>query len=383
MLLLAPRRPRPGHRVTVAAAEIREFASALQPRQRGGGPRPAQVARRADRVRRAVQRRDDPRRGFPKEERAALVAAEPGKFRMPRPSDLRYQWIEVRLAAIDVDEMRELVLDGWRLCVPRKISALIDGPADVGGASVVDVPVERVPDLQSDEHGAEAAMARATPQSLTNAERGLLASTERAELQRLGEDELADLLVRVRRARDEAVGTHRREVAAQVGEHTARGVASLPAAAQRIQGRAVRGRPGAHQHGARRQRPDAAPRSCAPSVSPPAVASPPPPHRRPTAAALRTRRTPAVGAPRHAPARPQPRRRWPPGAASGQPRRQALSRRAGACDAAAMLTTGDRFSSPTPAACRGRVRWPSSTAVAAGASPSIPTSAGGGRDGRR
>ena len=71
-------------------------------------------------------------------------------------------------------------------------------------------------------------MARATPQSLTNAERELLASTERGELRRLGEDELADLLIRVRRARDKAVGIHRREVAAQVGEHGARGVASLP-----------------------------------------------------------------------------------------------------------------------------------------------------------
>jgi hypothetical protein len=69
--------------------------------------------------------------GFPKEERDALVAAEPDKFRLPRPSDMRYRWIEVHLAAIEVDEMRELVLDAWRMCVPKKVSALIGGPEDV------------------------------------------------------------------------------------------------------------------------------------------------------------------------------------------------------------------------------------------------------------
>jgi hypothetical protein len=61
--------------------------------------------------------------GFPKEERAALVAAEPAKFLMPRQSDLRYHWVEVRLSAIDCDEMTELVLDAWRMCVPKKVAA--------------------------------------------------------------------------------------------------------------------------------------------------------------------------------------------------------------------------------------------------------------------
>ena len=40
--------------------------------------------------------------GFPKEERDAMIAAEPEKFVLPEPSDLRYQWLVVRLAAIDV-----------------------------------------------------------------------------------------------------------------------------------------------------------------------------------------------------------------------------------------------------------------------------------------
>jgi hypothetical protein len=61
--------------------------------------------------------------GFPKEERAALVAAEPDKFLMPLQSDLRYHWVRVRLAAIDQAEMEELVLDAWRMCVPKRVAA--------------------------------------------------------------------------------------------------------------------------------------------------------------------------------------------------------------------------------------------------------------------
>jgi hypothetical protein len=61
--------------------------------------------------------------GFPKEERDALVAGEPGKFLMPGQSDLRYHWVHVRLAAIDKGEMQELVLDAWRMCVPKRVAA--------------------------------------------------------------------------------------------------------------------------------------------------------------------------------------------------------------------------------------------------------------------
>ncbi|MBG6138626.1 MmcQ/YjbR family DNA-binding protein [Longispora fulva] len=60
--------------------------------------------------------------GYPKEERAALVAAEPDKFLMPVPSDERYNWVRVRLAAIDRAELRELVVDAWRMCVPKKVA---------------------------------------------------------------------------------------------------------------------------------------------------------------------------------------------------------------------------------------------------------------------
>jgi hypothetical protein len=66
--------------------------------------------------------------GFPKDERVALVAAEPDKFLMPRQSDMRYNWLRVRLAAIDQAEMEELVLDAWRMCVPKRVAAAYLAP---------------------------------------------------------------------------------------------------------------------------------------------------------------------------------------------------------------------------------------------------------------
>jgi len=60
--------------------------------------------------------------GFPKEERAALVASEPDKFLLPPESDLRFNWVVVRLAAIDEEKMRELVLGAWRMVVPKKVA---------------------------------------------------------------------------------------------------------------------------------------------------------------------------------------------------------------------------------------------------------------------
>lgn len=60
---------------------------------------------------------------FPKEEREAIIAGEPDKFVLPRTSDLRYNWLEVRLAAIDDDEMTELVQDAWRMVVPKSVAA--------------------------------------------------------------------------------------------------------------------------------------------------------------------------------------------------------------------------------------------------------------------
>jgi hypothetical protein len=61
--------------------------------------------------------------GFPKEWRELLVGSDPDKFLMPRESDLRFNWAVARLAALDEAEMRELVLDAWRLVVPKKVAA--------------------------------------------------------------------------------------------------------------------------------------------------------------------------------------------------------------------------------------------------------------------
>ena len=60
---------------------------------------------------------------FPKEWREALVGSEPDKFRLPDPSDLRYNWAVVRLASIDAAEMRELVIDAWAMVVPKRVAA--------------------------------------------------------------------------------------------------------------------------------------------------------------------------------------------------------------------------------------------------------------------
>jgi hypothetical protein len=102
---------------------VRELASTL--------PRSYEVLVR-DRVKFRVGRivylafsRDETMMGFafPKEDRDALIASDPDKFLMPKPSDQRYHWVVVRLDAIDDVEMRELVLDAWRMVVPKRVAA--------------------------------------------------------------------------------------------------------------------------------------------------------------------------------------------------------------------------------------------------------------------
>jgi hypothetical protein len=65
--------------------------------------------------------------GFPKEERDWLIGGSPDKFMQPDRSDLRYNWVLVRLAAIDETEMQELVLDAWRMVVPKRVAAAYPG----------------------------------------------------------------------------------------------------------------------------------------------------------------------------------------------------------------------------------------------------------------
>ena len=71
---------------------------------------------------------------FPKEERHMLVETEPHKFMLPRDSDMRFNWVLARCEELDEEEMRELVLDAWRMVVPKKVwTALSEERA--GGAA--------------------------------------------------------------------------------------------------------------------------------------------------------------------------------------------------------------------------------------------------------
>ena len=74
--------------------------------------------------------------GFPQQERAALVAAEPEKFMMPLPSDERYQWVRARLGVLEAGELRELLIDAWCMVVPKKVAA-----AYLAGQGIAPPPV--------------------------------------------------------------------------------------------------------------------------------------------------------------------------------------------------------------------------------------------------
>jgi hypothetical protein len=67
--------------------------------------------------------------GFPRAEREGLVAADPATFYLPGPADMRYQWVCAHLDRLDEDEMRELVVDAWRMCTPQMLHDLPDLPA--------------------------------------------------------------------------------------------------------------------------------------------------------------------------------------------------------------------------------------------------------------
>jgi hypothetical protein len=60
--------------------------------------------------------------GFPKEQRVALVESEPDKFLLPSAGDMRYHWVDVRMPALDVEEMTELVTDAWTMVAPQRVS---------------------------------------------------------------------------------------------------------------------------------------------------------------------------------------------------------------------------------------------------------------------
>src|SRR4029078_13484990 len=63
---------------------------------------------------------------FPKEEREAALETYPDRFLRPRPSDMRYQWLVVRLDALDQARLRERAIHASRIVVPMKLASLSD-----------------------------------------------------------------------------------------------------------------------------------------------------------------------------------------------------------------------------------------------------------------
>lgn len=67
---------------------------------------------------------------FPKDERPWLIGGSPDKFMYPSESDMRYHWVLTRLAALEPAEMRELVIDAWRMVVPRSVADAYREPVE-------------------------------------------------------------------------------------------------------------------------------------------------------------------------------------------------------------------------------------------------------------
>ena len=70
--------------------------------------------------------------GFPRTDRDGLVASDPETFFLPTKGDLRYQWVCAHLPRLAEDEMRELVVDAWRMCVPGMLHELPELPPPAG-----------------------------------------------------------------------------------------------------------------------------------------------------------------------------------------------------------------------------------------------------------
>jgi len=107
----------------VTIEDVRAFATGL-PRTTEGLVR-ERVKFRVGRIVYVAFSRDETLMGFafPREWREVLVNSDPDKFMMPTGGDLRYNWVVVRLEAIDDAEMRELVLDAWAMVVPKRVAA--------------------------------------------------------------------------------------------------------------------------------------------------------------------------------------------------------------------------------------------------------------------
>jgi hypothetical protein len=107
----------------VTVDEVRRVATAL-PRTQEWLIRD-RVKFRVGRIVYVAISRDETTMGFayPKHERAGLVAAEPQRFHLPGASDLRFNWVQAWLAALDPAYAEELVVEAWRMVVPKRVAA--------------------------------------------------------------------------------------------------------------------------------------------------------------------------------------------------------------------------------------------------------------------
>jgi hypothetical protein len=107
--------------VPTTVAEVRALALTL-PRTTEGAVR-GRVKFYVGRIVYLAFARDETMMGFafPKEWREAALASEPERFVRPKPADLRYNWLVVRLAAIVAAEMEEIVTEAWSMVVPQRV----------------------------------------------------------------------------------------------------------------------------------------------------------------------------------------------------------------------------------------------------------------------
>ena len=120
--------------------------------------------------------------GFPKAERAGVVAARPDVFLLPPASDMRYQWVCARMAALDPDEMRELILGAWEMCVPKRVAADYFGtPGSAGSTHERQLPSIGwlLPSMAGDVRGMVRSEIRGTVDELTGKVTGRVRSAGR------------------------------------------------------------------------------------------------------------------------------------------------------------------------------------------------------------
>ena len=119
----------------MTADAVRRVGLALPRDLRATGPRSLEAQGRPDRLRRVLGAT-----------RGRWGSASPGpnatgwwpptrrRSSCRAKGDLRYQWVCARLPGLDDDEMRELVTDAWRMCVPAMLHELPELPAPAAAA---------------------------------------------------------------------------------------------------------------------------------------------------------------------------------------------------------------------------------------------------------